>query len=126
MKKLNILDFVDTKMLYDGDESEFYTFSFTVKIDSEEIKIKASDFYNNSLVKLKNDLSELEFREILDEGNFVRNDELVEKYLGTDLLPVYYCYKHLGNSEEKLLFTFSFAEIQPTRFRLYLEDIWKE
>ena len=126
MQKIDITNFTLPKMLYDGDESGFYTFSFDVETENHRIEIKARDFYNNSLTKLKNEISEEKFRQVLTEGKFVKKVELIESYLGTESLRTYYCFKNFEDYDGKFLLVFSFAEIQPTRFKLYLEGIWKE
>jgi len=126
MQKVDSSEHITPKMLFDGDESEFYKFRFDVQIENQNLEIKASDFYSNSFVKLTNELREHLFQQILLQSNFEKNEELVVKYLGTESLQVYYCFKDSKNSDAKFLFIFSFGEVQPTRFRIYLEGMWKE
>lgn len=125
-KQFTALKQFTKKMLFDGDEAKAYPFSFDTHVEGELINIKASDFYDNFLVNLKSEVDEETFQDILVEGGFEKRDRIVETYLGSDRLTLYYFYKNSENSADRFLFIFSFGEVEPTRFRIYLEGVWKD
>ena len=111
------------KILYDGLETEeLYKTTFQVN----NIIFKISDFKDNSMDKLKNIISNDDFRQIAELYN--SNSEFLKYFKD------YKFDKIILKSEENLLiyylsrqdkiYLFSFGEKQPGRYMLFLESIW--
>lgn len=106
---------INKSKLFDGSEKELYETEFKFIVNNSEYIVKFTDFCDNPLKEMEDDTS---FNTLIREGKFKLVDSIIVQYKSSENLDVYF-FKH-----ENIYFLFSFGEIQPSRFILYLEGIW--
>jgi hypothetical protein len=111
MKKLNVTG----KLLYDGEEMEMPS-SFRISVALREIELTLSDIYGNSFENLAAIISDQDFKRIAETLTIDYFDGIT-LYL-VDGVQVYYAVK------DEYFVIFTFGEIQPGRYKLYLESVW--
>ncbi|SNR32877.1 hypothetical protein [Flavobacterium sp. ov086] len=105
--------------LFDGFESDIINQIFEIAYANEKFKFKITDFIDNSLEDLLNYINESELNQILSDLNLSKVDSFIPKYKSVDNLNMYFCIK------EDKKFLFSFGEIQPMRYVMFLEGIYQ-
>ncbi|MEN0057123.1 MAG: hypothetical protein AAGC65_25825, partial [Mucilaginibacter sp.] len=81
--------------------------------------IKFSDFAGNGFEDLQTAIGKENFDAILKTGDFTPDSGFLNLHKGSDGLRLYFSKK--GNT----ILVFAYGEFQPTRYKLYLEGIWK-
>ncbi|RKR11594.1 hypothetical protein C8C83_3334 [Flavobacterium sp. 90] len=104
--------------LFDGFESDIIHQTFEIAYANKKIKFKVTDFIDNSLKDLLNYINESELNQILSDLNLSKVDSFIPKYKSVDNLDMYFCVK------EDVLFLFSYGEMQPMRYVMFLEGIY--
>lgn len=105
---------ITRQKLFDGDEESCLQKIFEI----EHQKIKLTDFYNNPLKDLKNQIEAEIFSTIVRENNFRIRNSFTGKYVSEEGLEVFYI------KNEDFIAMFSCGEYQPGRFIFFLESIW--
>lgn len=104
--------------LFDGQDKDFYTFKYSCQVP-RELMIYERDFRKNHLDDLERIMNPEDFGQLMREGHFVKPKGPFGNYSGSDNLSLNY---FLSNG---LLFVFANGEFQPSRFKIYLEGVWK-
>jgi len=116
-----IIKYARTKsLLFDGNESEILDRYFVPDTDIEAgMAIKFHDFAGNTFEDLRSIISEADFENIVQTGGFTADNGFLKLYKGSDSLRLYF-FKKAG-----VIVVFAYGEFQPTRYKLYLEGVWK-
>jgi|ERR1700754_3116070 len=116
-----ISEYIKVKsLIFDGNEQDAVKLSFTPDTIVEAGgPIKFSDFAGNTFEDLHNAVDKDDFEAVLKTGGFTPDNGFLKLYKGSDNLRLYFCKK--GNT----ILVFAYGEFQPTRYKLYLEGIWK-
>jgi hypothetical protein len=104
---------ITKSLLFDGDEAEAVHKSFNLPAGD----VKFSDFANNNFEDLRKVITQDDFETIVKTGGF--NADFLNLYKGSERLRLYYTKQ--GNT----IAVFAYGEFQPTRYKLYLEGLWK-
>lgn len=99
--------------LFDGDEDNCLQEIFEVGNQ----KIKLTDFYNNPLSALKNEIGEESFNLLIQENKFNQINNFIKKYTSENGFEVYFLKRN------DFIYLFSYGEYQSGRYILYLEGI---
>jgi hypothetical protein len=105
--------------LFDGFESDIIQQTFEIVSTNKKVNIKISDFIDNSLENLFNYINESDLNQIVSDLKLNKVDFFIPKYKSVDNLDVYFCIK------EDAIFLFSYGEIQPMRYVMFLEGIYQ-
>jgi hypothetical protein len=116
-----ISEYIKVKsLIFDGSEQDVLKLSFTPDTIVETGgAIKFNDFANNTFEGLLNAIGKDDFDAVLKTGGFTPDNGFLKLYKGSDGLRLYFSKK--GNT----VVVFAYGEFQPTRYKLYLEGIWK-
>jgi hypothetical protein len=116
-----ISEYIKVKsLIFDGSEQDVLKLSFTPDTIVETGgAIKFNDFANNTFEDLRNIISEDDFNSIVKTGELAPDNGFLKLYKGSDGLRLYFSKK--GNT----VVVFAYGEFQPTRYKLYLEGIWR-
>ncbi len=105
--------------LFDGFESDIIHQPFEIEYLNKKVNIKITDFIDNSLEDLLNYINESDLNQIVSDLNLRKVDFFIPKYKSVDNLDMYFCVK------EDLILLFSYGEMQPMRYVMFLEGIYQ-
>lgn len=107
-------------LLFDGSQEGILNkpMGLDTKIDTGA-PVKFNDFANHTFEDLRKILDDDDFEFIVKTGEFTGDDGFLNLYKGTDNLRLYYLKR------DNIIMVFAFGEFQPTRYKLYLEGVWK-
>lgn len=107
------------KLIFDNIATNYFTLNTEIN-QIKEYPIIINDFkYFN---ELKKKLPNTEYIKIISELTTCNESEFFkENYLGTENLPLKFNFDGI----KKLLVIISHGEIQPGRFKCYLEGVWE-
>ncbi|MDN3547482.1 hypothetical protein [Mucilaginibacter aquaedulcis] len=107
-------------LLFDGNESEIIDRYFVPDTEiATGVAIKFNDFARNAFEDLRAIIGDADFETIIQTGGFTTDNGFLKLYKGSEGLRLYFCKK--GNT----IMVFAYGEFQPTRYKLYLEGVWK-
>lgn len=115
---------MNQRLLYDGEENNFYESRHKVHVEGRSIQFKTIDFHRQYFKDLNKEIGDEFFSEIIRGGGFLRKEGPIEVYIGkNDMSLNYLLYK----SDDDILYIIiaAFGESQPGRYKFYLEGIWK-
>ncbi|WP_337966804.1 hypothetical protein [uncultured Flavobacterium sp.] len=105
--------------LFDGFESDIIHQTFKIECPNKKVNIKITDFIDNSLEDILNYINESDLKQIVSDLKLRKVDSFIPKYKSVDNLDLYFCIK------EDLILLFSYGEIQPMRYVMFLEAIYQ-